>query len=514
MILINAQANRSEKLGVFAKYVPLQIPIGIAVLAAFLINKGYNVKIWDDAVRMLTSNDLKELIKGCGKPYIFGISCMTASIARGLFIAKNIRKLFPDAKIVFGGIHPTVLPEETIKSDLVDFVVRKEGEIPMEQLYVALKTGSNFEDIPNLSFKKNGRIIHNEPMPGPSMEELPPFPYSLFEEHQDKYDLGFVIGSRGCPYDCIFCSQRSITGRRVSDNPAERIVADIELLVNKYHKELITFADDSMLTNKKRILTMCEMIIKKGLHKKASFQGQVRGDDCNAEVLKGLKNANFITLSFGLETASERLMEIIEKQETVAANVKAMEMARQFGFQISGTFILGLPTETKEERRESYKLACKYLDFVRFNDATPYPGTKFYEIALKDGRMNIGKEWENFNACGTLIHGVFNNRRLAYVPIGSTEAELKLDLLRYNLFFSFRWKVISDLLFKKRGTAGWFSMKQRWFLDFQEWIHLIILGVGITKRWVEMFIFMFIASLPGGNRSLPFNKQNSGSHVE
>ena len=500
MILINAQENRVTRLGVFSRYVPLAVPIGIGVLASYLMEKGHHVKIWDDAIKEIAPEDILELSRSCEKPYIFGVSCMTASIARGFTIARYIKEVLPDAKIVFGGIHPTVLPEDTIKSGLVDFVIRKEGEIPMEQLYRALKEGVNPENVPNLTFYKNGEIVHNEIVRGPRIEELPPFPYHLYEEHQDKYDLGFVVGSRGCPYDCIFCSQRSITGRRFSYNPAERIAADLELIINKYHKDLITFSDDSMLTNQNRIIDLCELIIKKGFHKRAYFQGQVRGDDCNEEVLKSLKAANFITLNFGLETGSERVMRIIEKQETVKANIEGMEIAKKLGFQISGTFILGLPTETKEERRESYVLGRKYLDYVRFNDATPYPGTKLYDIAKQEGRLNIDNEWSNFNACGTLIYGGFNSRRLAYVPVGTTEVELKKDLLKYNLLFSFRWAVVKKLLSRDRGTSGWFKMKKRWFLDCNEWAYLIRLALKVAKNWFELLAFIAISKVEGMKR--------------
>ncbi len=490
MILINAQDRRTDKLGAFARYVPLSIPIGIASLAAYLIDKGHNVRIWDDAIKMLTPEDIKELLKDCEKPYIFGVSCLTASISRGFAIAKYIRRTFPDAKIIFGGIHPTVLPEATLNSGLADFVIRKEGEVPLERLYIALKRGASYEDINNLSFKKNGKIIHNSTMPGPDMNTLPPFPYYLFEKHKDRYDFGFVIGSRGCPYNCIFCSQRSITGGGFTYRSAEKVVDDIELLVNEYNRKLITFSDDNMLTNKERIRVMCDLIQKRGLHKKVAIDCQVRGDDISEDILKRLKAANFITLNFGLETASERLMHLVNKKETVETNLRALQMAKEFGFQLSGTFILGLPSEIKEERLESYKLARKYLDYVRFNNATPYPGTKLYEIAKEEGRLNIGKDWENLNACGTLVEGAFSKKPLPYVPLGTTEMELKLDILKYNLFFSFRWKVIKNLVNRKKGTSGWFKMKKNWFLDYREWVHLTRLSLNVFERWAELIVLI------------------------
>jgi anaerobic magnesium-protoporphyrin IX monomethyl ester cyclase len=289
VILINAQSNRTEKLGVFARYVPLGIPVGIASLAACLIEKGHFVKLWDEAIRMLSIEDFRQLAEDCGKPYIFGISCLTASIFRGYTIARQIREIFPDAKIIFGGMHPTVLPGEVLNTGLVDYVIVKEGEVPLEKLYRALKGGQGYEDINNLSFRKNGRIIHNPTEPGPPMELLPPFPYHLFEKYMDRYHYGSVVGSRGCPFNCIFCSQRSITGRRFTARNSDRIVDDIELLVNKYNQHLVTFSDDNMLTNKRRMRELCGLIQERGLHKKAAFECQFCGDDINEEIIPLLK---------------------------------------------------------------------------------------------------------------------------------------------------------------------------------------------------------------------------------
>lgn len=495
MILINAQNNRAEKLGAFARYVPLSIPVGIGVLAAYLVHKGHKVKIWDDAIRMLAAEDIGELITGYQPPYVFGISCLTASISRGYVIAKLIKEVLPEAIIIFGGIHPTVLPDDVFNVGSVDLVIRNEGEIPLENLYSAIKNKENYEQISGLSFRKNGRIIHNPVLPGPDIDSMPPFPYHLFEEHIDKYDFGFILGSRGCPYDCIFCSQRSITGRRFTYRSPEKVVEDMELLAGKYQQKLITFIDDNMLTNKARVKAMCELIVKRGLHKRVELEGQVRGDAIDEDILKCLKSANFVTLDFGLETASERLMILINKQETVAQNIQALKLAKKYGFKLSGTFILGLPTETKKERFQAYRLARQYLDYVRFNNATPYPGTKLYEMAKEEKRLNLGKDWENLNACGTLTDWPFGGKPLAYVPNGIAEIELRKDVLKYNLFFYFNRRTILKLLTQKSGTSGWFRMSKGWFFDYREWFYLMGLIFRVVISWAGLFAIILASSV-------------------
>jgi len=495
MILINAQENRSKKLGMFTRYVPLSIPISIGCLAAYLIEKGHQVKLWDDAIKILEDKDLVELVKDQNRPYVFGISCLTASIFRGYELSKKIKTLFPESFVVLGGMHPTVLPDEALAKTEVDFVIREEGEIPLEQLYKAIKNNQSYDNIPNLSFKKNNQIVHNPSMKSPGIDSLPPFPYHLFEKHIDKYDFGFVISSRGCPYNCIFCSQRCITGQRFSYRSAEKVANDIELLVDKYGQKSIVFTDDNTLTDKKRIKELCQILIHKGLNKKVALNCQMRGDDVSENILIDLKSANFRSLNFGLETASERLMTLIDKKETVKQNIEALKLAQKHKFTLFGTFILGLPTETKQDRYDCFKLAKQFLDYVRFNNATPYPGTKLYEMAKQEKRLNVGKRWENLNACGTLIEGPFSKNRLAYVPTGTTELELKTDVLKYNLLFSLRWKVFGRLLSRKVTTPGWFKMPKNWFLNYKEWINLLLLGLKLFWLIISLFIAMSICSI-------------------
>lgn len=498
MILISAQSkgSRAEKLSAFARYASFSVPVGIGTLAAYLIERGHKVELWDEAINNLNAEDIKGLMYDSQQPHLFGISCLTASISRDYEIAKMIKEVSPKSVVIFGGIHPTVFPEDVLNTGegLVDFVITKEGEIPLEALYRAIKEKKDYKQINGLSFRENGKIIHNSALPGPDMDSLPPFPYHLLEKHSDKYDFGFVLGSRGCPYDCIFCSQRSISDRRFTYRSPDKVVDDIELLVHKYGQRLITFIDDNMLTDKTRIKNLCELIVKRGLHKKAAFQGQLRGDAVDESILKSLKSANFVTLDFGLETASERLMVIINKKETVEQNINALKLAKKYNFNLIGTFILGLPTETKEERLQAYRLARQYLDYVRFNNATPYPGTKLYEMARNENRLNVGKDWENLNACGTFAEDFFRNRPLACVPLDTSEVELKRDILKCNLLFSCRWKTVFNLLTNKREASGWFRMPPYWFLHLKEWFYLTRLISKIVSSWLKLFIFIFISS--------------------
>ena len=136
MILINPYYNRTQKLGIFARYVPVSVPLSIGTLAGYLLHQEKQVKILDEYITPITYEVLDDYIRDLSPPYIFGISCVSAAIGRGYELATMIKTKYPDSKIILGGIHPTVLPEEALATGYVDIAVRGEGEETLNLLYV------------------------------------------------------------------------------------------------------------------------------------------------------------------------------------------------------------------------------------------------------------------------------------------------------------------------------------------------------------------------------------------
>lgn len=488
MLLINPQRDRRRQLGAFAPYVPLNVPFGTGWLAGYLLHKGKNVLAIDEEVMPVTDAVLEEYVSNTTPPYIFGISCLTANIGRGYELAQRIKEKYPHSKVIFGGIHPTVMPEEVFSNQTVDVVVRNEGEITLLELYEVLKEGGDYHGLPGISYVDGGKLIHNSARPLIDMKELPIFPYFLFEKHRSRYDFGFLSSSRGCPYECIFCSQRSITGRSFRFLPTDKTLETLDTMINKYKQKSIVFSDDNFIVNRRRVIELCDAICKNKLNEKASFMCQLRGDAVNEEMLGYLRKANFRSLSFGIETASERLMELLKKSEKVQDNINGIKMAKKHGFKVAGTFILGLPTETKEERRRAYELAKELdLDYVRFNNAVPYPGTELYEIAKREGRLNAGPSWGNLNACGTLA-GVL--KELPYVPTTCSERELMMDVFWYNTFYSLRPKRVLKLFYDNTSdTAGWLAFREKWYFRKEEWKNLLVLISEVLANILRMGIY-------------------------
>jgi radical SAM superfamily enzyme YgiQ (UPF0313 family) len=455
--------------------------MGIGALAGYLLQQKKTVKILDEHITPVTDGVLDDYVADLSHPYIFGISCLSAGIGRGYELSKMIKTKYPNSKVILGGIHPTVLPEEALETGYVDIVVRREGEEILNLLYDAIKRGDDYSQIQGISFRDgNGHIIHNPPAKLPSINSLPSFPYHLFTKYPGKYDLGFIMSSRGCPYNCIFCSQRSVSGQSYRYTTPEKVIEELDFLINEYQQTHISFFDDNFVVNRERTKRLCKLIHDNGFNKKATFDCQTRGDAIDNDILSYLKRANFTAIDIGLETASERLMTLLNKGETVKQNIEAVKLLQAFGFRVSGTFILGLPTETKEERWQALRLAKELqLDHVRFNNATPYPGTRLYELAKEENRLNIAKDWGNLNACGTLVAGPFNTTKLAYVPRTTTEKELTKDILRINLFFSLSPKRVFRILFGGGTPHGWLLFPKKWYFSPKECYYLAQFGFNV-----------------------------------
>lgn len=460
--------------------------MSLAPLANYLIYNRKTVKILDENINQITKEGMDDLLKGMSQPYIFGISCVTANIVSGYNVAKNLKAMYPDSKVIMGGIHPTVLPEEALNTGCVDIVVRGEGEETLNSLHERIKNKTSYSDVNGISYiDENEKIIHNPPARlFPDLNLLLPFPYHLFEKDIDKYNFGIVIVTRGCPHDCIFCSSRSVLGKKYRYPSPEKVVEQLDLLVDRYKRRYIYFVDDNLVVNKNWTIELCKLMVKREYYKRVKFSCSLRGDAVSEEVLKYLKKAGFVLLNFGIESVINRLLKILKKGETIEEMTKAVVLTRKLGITVGGTFILGLPTETKEERRANYTWALKYLDLARFNNLSPYPGTESYEIAKKEGRLNVGENWNNLNPVSALVE----QSALPYVPKTCSKEELYKDIRSFNYWYWLRPKKIFLLLSVNNPT--WFTLKPGWYLNPLEWIDMLILSIRVTANSIFKILVM------------------------
>lgn len=491
MILINP---KSKALGIFDFLVAKSIPLGLGYVAAYLLERNYAVKIIDEEVDRIDREKIRALTSN--EKQLFGITSMTPTIGRAYELADLIKSVFPKSTVVFGGIHPTVMPEEALNREAVDLVVSGEAEPIIEEIVVNHHSGKGFKDILSCSYWNNGKIVHNPRAPLIDINSLPDVPYSLFDS--TIYDMGFVISSRGCPYNCIFCSQRAINGNQYRYRSCDKVVREIKNLIKHYAPSNIMFFDDIFTINKKRIHELCDSMVENDLHKKAEYTMVTRADCIDDDLLQRLRYANFTGLAIGVETASEEIMRMIDKKETVKDMIAGITLAHKYTFNVDTVYIFGLPGETRRDRVDTLKLAVSLnVSKARFNNATPYPGTRLFDMAKKENNLNIIGDWENFHPTGALTATKSFEWPLPYYPKGTTKEELIMDVIQANMLYFLQpkrmWQLIKNS-FDRKGTK-WLVLPPKWWMNIH-YISGIFKVVGLNlKRFMWLIKWKFQGKL-------------------
>jgi anaerobic magnesium-protoporphyrin IX monomethyl ester cyclase len=486
MLLINPA---QEKFGGFlSRYIPVGIPVAIGCLAAYLTKHGIKCRVADEELVDITPSVLRELVQGLEKPYMFGLSCLTAHVVRAYQLAAMIKTEFADSIVVAGGLHPTALPEEALATGNIDYVVRGEGEEVILQLHHALRGGHDPTKLMGISFERDGKVIHNPEAPLiPELDDIPIFPYELF--NNPKYDMGFITSSRGCPYKCTYCSQRMLTGTTYRYKSAQRIVEELSILIEGYGQKQIVFYDDNFCFKAKRVIDVCKEIKAARLHEKCAFSVQTRADNFPADLVPILADAGFKHAGFGMETGVNRLARLIGKGETVEQHLDAVELGKKHGFDISLFMIFGLPTETGSERITSFQVVQNArVQASKYNNLIPYPGTPIYNDLEKTNRIHIEPGWSNFNSTLSVTRSIFDKTPLPYVPETTSEFELKRDIIKYNMKTYVTGRAIMGILQRKKGV-GWYQLPDKWFRRPRELYH-------VGKIGLNVLINMAIAFLP------------------
>ncbi len=493
ILLINPAVNPKTQKRFISSIIRATFPFSLGHLAGYLLrDERSRVQIHDEQIHPLLDGQLGQVLALMSEPKIIGLTTLTATSARVYELAEEIKALEPQTVVVIGGVHATVLPEEGLEKGAIDIVVRGEGEETLQEIVNCVHEGRDYRGLSGISYRRDDEIIHNPNRPLiKDLDSLPPFPYDLFHDDMARYP-GFesLQTSRGCPYACTFCSQRSITGRTYRYVSTERALRDIELLVDKYDAKLIRIMDDNLAVHKRRLHELLNGIIERGLHEKASFEAPMRGDNIDEGILKGLKRANFSLVTYGLETASESLMKAISKGETVEQVADAIRMTAAKGMSVGTTVIFGLPGETSRDRWDAIKLVSSLpLDSVRFNTLTPYPGTPVYQQLSQEGKVVIKDGWENFS-----VQYMWEGDDLPYVPDDTDPYELMFMTMLANLMFYLRPSGLRKLFTGSAAGGNVISLKKNWY--FSSFAFKIArVGFYLTSRFAVVFGRMMVRKL-------------------
>lgn len=374
-------------------------PLGLAYLAAALEKKGLGVTILDANAQHLTPAQTarKALAQ---KPTLIGLSAVTNTIKEAWAIARLIKKK-KDISLVLGGVHPTILPQESLKKNFVDLVIRGEAEISLTQL----ASGKPKTKIAGLSFKKGKKIIHNPPapliknldsLPFPARHLLPMAKYTTIGAKQTPYAT--LISSRGCPYHCSFCSVQLIAGSRWRFRSPKNVLAEIDDLVKDYGVREINILDDNFTLDPARVEKICRLLIKRNYDLVLKNGNGVRIDSLTYPLLALMKKAGWYLLAFGIESGDQAILDKNNKGLKLTKVRQVINWCQKIGLQTEGFFIIGLPGETPASIKKTINFAKSLaLDEAQFNILTPFIGTQARKLIQKEGRI-LSNDWKAYSA--------------------------------------------------------------------------------------------------------------------
>jgi radical SAM superfamily enzyme YgiQ (UPF0313 family) len=460
-------------------------PLAILSLGAYLEQHGIEVEYFDE--RIHKKSRFKELVRR--GPLLIGLSTMTCyQIKNTLRLAKLARKINPDIPLVWGGTHPSMCADQTLESELVDFVVKGEGEQTLLELAHALQNGkTEFSDIDGLGWKKNGINTLNKDRGFLNIEDLP-FPYDgkgreiLMEYIRRSGDTLENIGyesSRGCPYKCGFCYNVYFHKNVCRVKSLQKVRAELlklkELGVNK-----MTFYDDTFLAGKKEMIhNICDLL------KELEFKwiANVRINLFNQELLKKFKDSGCVYLFFGIESPDDEVLKFIRKGQNRRMIDEGIRIVSKGGIKTLYSLMIGLPNETEEQLNRTLDFADEIRRIhpgaeVPIQPYVPLPGTLLYEEAVKAGfRAPTHLEgWKNYTN-DEIRHPWVKNKKL-------------LNAIYINTFLAFRYERFlknfwSNLIFGPLNKLSLWRWKKRNYKFFIE-LYLYL----IYKRTGRLFIFL------------------------
>ena len=426
-------------------------PLGLGYLASSLIRNNINTDIKDFLVDDVSFDDIYNTIRE-NKIKVIGITCCTNEVN---WVNHFISRTKPSGvKIVLGGPHVSGMMEK-IYSDIndIDFAICSEGEYALPLLVKAVlrndTTTRTLQGIPNLIWKYGDKIICNiSQLPAsldnigfPAWELINPKKYSSYVPHgfiHRSSPFASIITTRGCPYNCTFCSTGLIHGKTLRKRSTDNIIAEIEYLHDKYAVREIFIEDDNFTHDPEYVKELCNKIMKSGLKIFFSLPNGICVNTLNEEMLVIMRKANFYSFAIGVESGSQKILNKMKKATTLEIIENKISLARELGFYITGFFIIGYPGETVDDINATIRFSKRLkIQKAAFSKYIPLPGTESYNHLMQSGELT---SWQPFTPISA--------RDIPYSPEGISKNDLRIFLRKAAKSFYFRTSIILYHIFR------------------------------------------------------------------
>lgn len=351
-ILLVVPPHRAKQDILLGEFELSTIPLGLTYIAAVLKSHGFSSAILDTSFPGMKPERLEEKLTHF-EPDIVGITSMTSNYPGAVRAAKMVKLWNPECIVVLGGIPATFMHREVLSTvPEIDVVVRYEGEYAMSELSNAIDKNTSLEEVKGISFKKEGRLV-STPFRGriENLDELPYPAHDLLEPSPDEYVGRYgarnfpVITTRGCPFGCVYCSTMAFHGRKYRTRSVANVIGELEYLIEKFNANSISFVDDNFTMQKERVFKLCEEMKRRNLS--MDWGCSARVDQVSEELLYVMKGAGCKDIFFGIESASQRVLDIVRKGFNVQQAKDAVKTAEKLGIRTHCSFIIGLPGESR-----------------------------------------------------------------------------------------------------------------------------------------------------------------------
>jgi radical SAM superfamily enzyme YgiQ (UPF0313 family) len=422
LLLVNP-SNRTRMYGTLASsFAGIEPPLWSALIANVARSHGFSVKVIDaDAEGWGPELTAKKILEY--QPLLLGISAIgsnpsassTPKMAAARKILRSFSEKLPESKTFLYGIHPSALPEKTLREEPVDFICRGECFYTVVELLKMIKENGEIHStllqdspIEGVWYLKDGQIVSNgwgkivhnlDDLPFAawdllSMEKYRAHNWHCFGHLKECSRYAVIYTSLGCPFHCSYCNIHALYGEkpRLRFRSPQKVVEEIDLLVDQYGVRHIKFLDELFVIKEPRVLELCDLLIHRNYD--LNIWAYARVDTVNAPLLKKMKQAGINWLCYGIEAGNKKVREGVIKGQFGQAKIReAIRMTHEAGIYALGNFIFGLPDDTLETMQETLDMAKSLkLDYINFHTTMAYPGSQLYEEALENG-IPLPQNW-------------------------------------------------------------------------------------------------------------------------
>lgn len=384
-------------------------PLGLGYLGASLERGGHVVRIIDIDADNISDADFVNLLNDSNYSLV-GITTTTPTFNNALNLARLVKEN-SNAKTVLGGIHATIMPEESMKSDTVDFIVKGEGEKTILELIDYLEGRTELEFVDGIYYRKNGNILKNKDrFLIDNLDEIPFPARHLFNQQRytypdTLYSCAFpIITSRGCPANCNYCNSKNIFSRRFRFRSPQNVVDEIEYLTKNFKAKEIHIWDDNFTVRKERVFQIRDEIKRRNIKVKFAFPNGLRADCVDEGRLKALKDMGTYSIAFGVESGNQKVLDRVNKNIKLEEIEVAFKLAKKIGLETWAFFMIGLPSETADTIKDTINFAIKLNpDVAKFHILKPFPGTEVYKEFMELGLL-LDNNFDHFGIHTPPVH--------------------------------------------------------------------------------------------------------------